>query len=103
MLLQPPNTQHLQELREKLAQESERTSRLLHLAVKAKEDILDPESLDDIGNLVKKYQERRQEVVDQRIKCLEEQVEILKQNKVSESDYRFCIDFLYILSTDAFQ
>ncbi|VDL18908.1 unnamed protein product [Hymenolepis diminuta] len=78
---EPPNTQHLLELREKLAQESERTSHLLQLAVKAKQDVLNPESLDDISNLIKKYQDRKQEVVDQRIKSLEEQIEILKQNK----------------------
>ncbi|VDO04773.1 unnamed protein product [Rodentolepis nana] len=83
-LMQPPNRQHLLELREKFAQESEKTSHLLRLAVKAKQDALNPESLDDIANLVKRYQERRQEVVDQRIKSLEEQVEILKQSNVSK-------------------
>ncbi|KAM3187676.1 hypothetical protein ACTXT7_001869 [Hymenolepis weldensis] len=82
---EPPNTQHLLELREKLAQESERTSHLLHLAVKAKQDVLDPESLNDISNIIKKYQDRKREVIDQRIKSLEEQVEILKQNKANKA------------------
>ncbi|KAM7534924.1 hypothetical protein Aperf_G00000090739 [Anoplocephala perfoliata] len=77
----PPNTERLLELREELAQESEKTARLLQLAVKAKQEVLDPESLDDINNLTEEYQRRRQQIVFRRVKSLEEQVELLKHEK----------------------
>lgn len=84
--LKPPNTERIFELRRELAQESEKTARLLQIAVKAKQEVLDPDSLDGISILTNEYQKRRQKVVDRRVKSLEEQIELLEQEKVSQFD-----------------